>query len=69
MQILGIEEITFGATDLAKCRQFFLDWGLALVAQSEQDLVFECMNGCRVTVSHSDKPGLATQHQPGGRDC
>lgn len=59
MQILGIEEITFGATDLAKCRQFFLDWGLVLVAEADQALVFECMNGCRVVVAHSDKPGLA----------
>lgn len=59
MQILGIEEITFGANDLAKCRQFFLDWGLQLVTETELALVFECLNGCRVVVGHSDNPNLA----------
>ena len=28
MSILGIDEITYGAADLATCRRFFLDWGL-----------------------------------------
>jgi len=59
MQIFGIEEITFGAIDLAKCRQFFLDWGLELVSETHQTLTFECLNGCRVIVAHSDTPGLA----------
>jgi len=58
MRILGIEEITFGAADLAKCRQFFLDWGLQLVKEEAQTLVFECLNGCRVVVAHSDRPDL-----------
>ena len=31
MSVLGIDEITFGAQDIARCRQFFLDWGLTLV--------------------------------------
>ena len=29
MGIHGIDEITFGAHDLQRCRQFFLDWGLS----------------------------------------
>lgn len=58
MSVQGIDEITFGATDLAKCRQFFSDWGLHLVAEEPQELVFESLNGCRVKVAHSDKPGL-----------
>lgn len=58
MSVLGIDEITFGAADLAKCRQFFSDWGLHLVAEEPQELVFESLNGCRVKVAHSDKPGL-----------
>lgn len=28
MSILGIEQITYGVTDLATCRRFFADWGL-----------------------------------------
>lgn len=58
MNLQGIDEVTFGATDLAKCRQFFQDWGLTLKAEAPQELVFESLNGCRVIVAHSDKPGL-----------
>lgn len=64
MTIQGIDEITFGAADLAKCRQFFSDWGLALVAEAEQELTFESLNGCRVRVAHSDKPGLPAGIEP-----
>lgn len=58
MSVLGIDEITFGAQDLARCRQFFLDWGLALVEETPTRLVYESLNGCRVIVAHSDTPGL-----------
>ena len=58
MHLLGIDEITFGATDLARCRQFFLDWGLRLVDEGPQLLVYESLNGCRVRVAHADLPGL-----------
>ena len=30
MDVLGIDEITYGADDLPDCRTFFLDWGLVL---------------------------------------
>ena len=53
MQLLGIDEVTFGAKDLEKCRQFFLDWGLSLHTESAQELVFTSLNGCRVVVAHS----------------
>jgi catechol-2,3-dioxygenase len=58
MSVLGIDEITFGAQDLGRCRQFFLDWGLMLVDESSMRLVYETLNGCRVIVAHSDTPGL-----------
>lgn len=58
MSILGIDEITFGAQDMARCRQFFLDWGLSLVEENPMRLLFESLNGCRVIVAHSDTPGL-----------
>jgi len=64
MSILGIDEITFGAQDLARCRQFFSDWGLTLVNEDAQRLVFESLNGCRVIVAHSDTPGLPTGMEP-----
>ncbi len=58
MSILGIDQITYGADDLPTCRRFFLDWGLTLVAEASDELVFESMNGCRVVVAASRKPGL-----------
>lgn len=58
MSVLGIDEITFGALDLVRCRQFFLDWGLTLTEESPTRLSFESLNGCRVIVAHSDTPGL-----------
>ena len=58
MSILGIDEITYGVDDLATCKRFFLDWGLALVDEANDQLVFETLNGCRVVVAHMTKPGL-----------
>ena len=50
MSILGIDRITYGVEDVAKCRKFFLDWGLKLVRESESALDFESLNGCEVHV-------------------
>lgn len=58
MSVLGIDEISYGADDLAACRQFFLDWGLSLVEEQAKRLVFETLNGCRVIVAASDHPDL-----------
>lgn len=58
MSVEGIDEVTFGAKDLEACKRFFGDWGLNLVSESAQELVFESLNGCRVIAAHSDKPGL-----------
>ena len=64
MSIQGIDQITYGSRELAPCRQFFLDWGLALITEDEQQLVFESINGCRVIVAHSDRPGLPPGTEP-----
>ncbi len=58
MSIQGIDQITYGVDDLATCKRFFLDWGLALAEEANDQLVFETLNGCRVVVAHLDKPGL-----------
>lgn len=58
MSVLGIDQITYGADDLPTCRKFFADWGLVLVREAADELVFECLNGCRVIVAASGKPGL-----------
>lgn len=58
MSILGIDQITYGVDDLETCRRFMQDWGLTLVAEAPDELVFECLNGCRVVVADTAKPGL-----------
>lgn len=64
MNLLGIDEVTFGATDLARCKKFFSDWGLQLVDEDAQRLIFESLNGCRVIVASSDTPGLPPGIEP-----
>lgn len=58
MSIQGIDQITYGVDDLATCKRFFLDWGLALTEEASDQLVFETLNGCRVVVAHMGQPGL-----------
>ncbi|MGD9758686.1 MAG: glyoxalase, partial [Comamonas sp.] len=58
MSVLGIDEISYGADDLAACRQFFLDWGLSLAEEQADRLVFETLNGCRVIVAATNHPDL-----------
>lgn len=58
MSVLGIDQITYGADDLATCRRFFSDWGLTLAAERADELVFETLNGCRVVVAAQAKAGL-----------
>lgn len=64
MSILGIDEITYGSNDLPTCRRFFGDWGLRLLHEDAQQLVFESLNGCRVVVAHSGRPGLPPGIEP-----
>jgi len=58
MSVLGIDEITYSSDDLALANRFFRDWGLTLLSENTDELVFECLNGCRVVVAHQDKAGL-----------
>ncbi|HEY3049169.1 MAG TPA: glyoxalase, partial [Polaromonas sp.] len=65
MSVLGIDEITYGADDLPTCRRFFLDWGLQLVAEEGDRLVFETLNGCRVVVAASTRADLPPAMEQG----
>ena len=58
MSVLGIDQITYGTDDLLLSRRYFQDWGLTLASESADELIFECLNGCRVLVAHMDKAGL-----------
>jgi len=65
MSVLGIDQITYGADDLPTCRGFFQDWGLTLKSEVADELVFECLNGCKVIVAALDKPGLPSAMEEG----
>lgn len=65
MSILGIDQITFGVDDLATNRRFFRDWGLTLTQERDDELAFECLNGCRVVVASTNRPGLPPAIEPG----
>jgi len=65
MDVLGIDEITYGADDLPACKRFFSDWGLQLKDESDAALVFETLNGCRVIVRRSDDPALPAAIEAG----
>ena len=65
MTILGIEQITYGVTDLATCRRFFADWGLSEVAHDETRARFETMNGCTVLVVEANDPSLPVAFEAG----
>lgn len=58
MSVLGIDEITYRAEDLESCKRFFSDWGLTLVSESAQELVFHTLNEGVVRVAHPNLPGL-----------
>ena len=63
--IEGIDAITYGVDDLGACKRFFLDWGLRLVAEREDGLDFECLNGCEVRFRRSDDAALPAAVEPG----
>jgi catechol 2,3-dioxygenase-like lactoylglutathione lyase family enzyme len=65
MSILGIDRIVYGVEDLAKCRRFFLDWGLKLLREDESSLDFETLNGCEVFIRHKDDARLPPAIEPG----
>ena len=64
MHIQGIDEVTFSAEDLSRCKTFFLDWGLALLEESDTRLIFESLNGCRLVVAKPAVPGLPAGLEP-----
>ncbi len=63
--ILGIDEISYGAEDLAACGRFFDDWGLRRVEDTPERLVFECQNGCRVIVADPRRVALPAAFEDG----
>lgn len=64
MAIVGIDQIGYASNDLAGCRRFFDDWGLKLVSEADGELVFESLNGCRVTVADPARRELPPGIEP-----
>jgi catechol-2,3-dioxygenase len=65
MSVLGIDEITYGANDVAACKRFFADWGLQLAREEGDRVVFETLNGCRVIVAAASRADLPPAMEPG----
>ncbi|WP_322093034.1 VOC family protein [Paraburkholderia bannensis] len=65
MTILGIEQITYGVTDLDTCRRFFADWGMKETAHDETRARFETLNGCSVLVADANDASLPAAFEEG----
>ncbi|WP_321878092.1 VOC family protein [Paraburkholderia bannensis] len=65
MTILGIEQITYGVTDLDTCRRFFADWGMKETAHDETRARFETLNGCTVLVADANDASLPAAFEEG----
>lgn len=65
MDVMGIDEITYGADDFDTCKQFFSDWGLELVSEQPEKLVFSTLNGCLVKLVKTDASGYPEPIEPG----
>ena len=59
----GIDRITYCSDgtpeNMATAKRFFLDWGLALVSEAQDALLFETLNGAQVRIVHPVHPDLA----------
>ena len=65
MTILGIEQITYGVTDLDTCRRFLADWGLTEVSADANGARFETLNGARVLAVRHDDSALPPAMEEG----
>lgn len=65
MSVIGIDEITYVADDLPTCHRFFQDWGLTLLGEEADRLIFECLNGCRVIVAARSRRDLPPSMEAG----
>jgi catechol 2,3-dioxygenase-like lactoylglutathione lyase family enzyme len=58
MAIEGIDQITFGVEDMARCHDFMRDWGLALAGSDADEQRWETLNGAAVVLRRADDPSL-----------
>ena len=65
MDVIGIDEITYGADDFDTCRKFFSDWGLSLSSETPERLTFSTLNGCLVNVVKTTDASYPPAIEPG----
>ena len=56
--ITGLDQITYGVEDLNEGKRFFTDWGLRLVCEEEDRLLFETLELSQIEIKLIDDPGL-----------
>jgi catechol 2,3-dioxygenase-like lactoylglutathione lyase family enzyme len=65
MSITGIDQVTFGAEDVAAARRFFGDFGLTERASEGGDAAFATIDGGEVRIRPSSAPDLPPAFEPG----
>ncbi|ATJ81069.1 VOC family protein [Halomonas beimenensis] len=65
MSIVGIEELEFGAEDVAAGKRFAEDFGLTRVDEDDRGTTFEALNGARLVIRAIDDPALPEAFEEG----
>ncbi|MGM0987327.1 MAG: VOC family protein [Pseudomonadota bacterium] len=65
MSIVGIEELEFGAEDVAAGKLFAEDFGLTKIEEDGRGATFEALNGARLVVRAIDDPALPEAFEEG----
>ncbi|HUQ53332.1 MAG TPA: VOC family protein, partial [Gammaproteobacteria bacterium] len=65
MNVTNLDSVVFGINDLAACRRFWTDFGLAESRAPDGATVFSCKNGSTVVLRNADDPKLPQPIEPG----
>ncbi len=63
--VTGLERVTYGVEDMALGKRFFRDWGLKLVSDGPDRVVFATLEGSEVELRPIDAPDLPPAIEPG----
>jgi len=65
MSLLGIQTVTYGIEDTAKCRRFWSDFGLQAVEDTPQQAIYATPEGAQVVLRDATDRALPTAPVPG----
>lgn len=65
MTITRIESLVFGVEDIAKCTQFYVDAGLALISQDDEHSVLSTPERQTIAIKSVDDPSLPPAMEQG----